>query len=139
MAVAFPFIVGEEDAYLTLFSEELRVDVPAQSELLPSFVDRLKGRSEAERLINRYDTDSRHEGIVEGSLVLLHRRLNIGSIAYREEELIFSSWNLIGVGDDGRGSAIHDTEVQTRVALWRACWEVGFLGSGEVSLITRII
>ena len=82
MAVAFPFIVGEEDAYLTLFSEELRVDVPSQSELLPSFVDRLKGRSEAERLINRYDTYSRHEGIVEGSLVLLHRRLDIGSIAH---------------------------------------------------------
>ena len=139
MAVGLSFIFGEEDAHLALLSKELRVNIPAQSQLLASLVHRLKGRSEAERLVNGYDTHGRHEGIIEGSMALLHRRLNIGSIAYREEELVFTSWNLIGVGDDGRGSAVHDTEVQTWAPLRWACWEVGFLRGGEVRLIARII
>ena len=139
MVVGLSFIFGEEDAHLALLGEEFRVDIPAQSQLLASLVHWLEGRGKAKRLIDWYDTNGRHEGIIEGSMVLLHRRLNIGSIAYREEELVFTSWNLIGVGDDGRGSAVHDPEVQTWATLRWACWEVGFLRGGEVRLIARII
>ena len=71
--------------------------------------------------------------------MLLHRCLHIGSIAHREEELVFSTWDLIGVGDDGRGSAVHDTEVQTWVTLRWTCWEMCLLCGGEVRLIARII
>ena len=139
MVVSLSFIFGEEDAHLALLGEELRVNIPAQSQLLASLVDWLEGRGKAKRLIDWYDTHGRHEGIIERCVAFFYRCFHIGGIAYRKEELIFSSWNIIGVGDDGRGSAVHDTEVQTWVTLRWTCWEMSFLRGGEVSLIARII
>ena len=95
MVVSLSFIFGEEDAHLTILGEELRVNIPAQSQLLSSLVHWLEGRGKAEWLINGYDTHGRHKGIIEWCVVLLHRCLHIGSIAHREEELVFSTWDLI--------------------------------------------
>ena len=95
MVIRLSFIFGEEDTHLTILGEELRVNIPAQSQLLASLVDWLEGRGKAEWLIDWYDTHGRHEGIIEWCVMLLHRCLHIGSIAHREEELVFSTWDLI--------------------------------------------
>ena len=95
MVVSLSFIFGKEDAHLALLGEELRVNIPAQSQLLARLVDWLEGRGKAERLIDWYDTHGRHEGIIERCVAFFYRRLHIGSIAHREEELVFSTWDLI--------------------------------------------
>ena len=64
MIVSLSFIFGEEDAHLTILGEELRVNIPAQSQLLASLVDWLEERGKAEWLIDWYDTPL--AGEVEG-------------------------------------------------------------------------